>query len=55
MNEYLIIILFLAWYFLSLAVSETTGKKSKIGVEWSFFLSFILSPLVGFIATKYIK
>jgi fumarate reductase subunit C len=47
MNILWISIIFIAWYILSLVVSEKIGKKRKIGEEWSFFLSFILSPLVG--------
>jgi hypothetical protein len=42
-------ILFMAWYILSLAVSERMGKKSKIGVEWSFFISMMFSPVIGWI------
>jgi hypothetical protein len=40
-------ILFTVWYILSLIISERIGKKRKIGEEWSFFLSFMLTPLVG--------
>jgi fumarate reductase subunit C len=47
MNILWISIIFTAWYILSLAVSEKIGKKRKIGEEWSFFLSFMLTPLVG--------
>jgi len=47
MNIYWFSILFTAWYFLSLVVSEKIGKKRKIGEEWSFFLSFMLTPAIG--------
>ena len=47
MNILWISIIFTAWYVLSLVVSEKIGKKRKIGEEWSFFLSFMLTPLVG--------
>jgi fumarate reductase subunit C len=47
MNILWISIIFTAWYILSLAVSEKIGKKRKIGEEWSFFLSFMLSPVIG--------
>lgn len=40
-------IIFTAWYILALVVAERIGKKRKIGEEWSFFLSFLLSPLLG--------
>lgn len=43
-------LVFLAWYFASLILSETIGRKRKIGVEWSFFISMIFSPVVGYIA-----
>jgi len=53
MNEYIIIFIFVAWYGLSLVVSETIGKKHKIGVQWSFFISMMFSPVIGYIVTKY--
>ena len=58
MNILWISIIFSAWYILSLAVSEKIGKKRKIGEEWSFFLSFMLTPLVGLVIsllTKQVK
>jgi len=51
MNEYIVIFIFIAWYTLSLVVSETLGKKKKIGVQWSFFISIVLSPVIGYIVT----
>lgn len=53
MNEYTVIAIFIAWYVLSLIVSESIGKKKKLGVEWSFFLSFLLSPVLGYFITRY--
>ncbi|MFK5854616.1 MAG: hypothetical protein QM503_00705 [Bacteroidota bacterium] len=52
MNEYIVIFIFIAWYTLSLVVSETIGKRRQIGVQWSFFISILFSPVVGYIATK---
>jgi hypothetical protein len=49
MNILWISIIFIAWYTLSLIVSEKIGKKRRIGEEWSFFLSFMLTPLVGLV------
>jgi choline-glycine betaine transporter len=49
MNEYLIILIFVLWYGLSLYLSETFGKKGKPGVEWLFFISMLFSPVIGFI------
>ena len=48
-------IIFTAWYILSLVVSEKIGKNRKIGEEWSFFLSFMLTPVVGMIITLFSK
>lgn len=55
MNALWFSILFTAWYILSLVVSEKIGKKRKIGEEWSFFLSFMLSPVVGLAITLLTK
>jgi len=51
MNEYIVIALFIAWYVLAMVISERMGKKKRIGVEWSFLISFLLSPIVGFVVT----
>lgn len=51
MNAIWFSIIFTAWYVLSLVVSEKIGKKRKIGEEWSFFLSFIFSPLIGLLVS----
>jgi hypothetical protein len=55
MNILWISIIFTFWYILSLVVSEKIGKKRKIGEEWSFFLSFLLSPPVGLIISLFTK
>jgi len=47
MNAIWFSIIFTAWYILSLVVAEKIGKKRKIGEEWSFFLSFMLTPVIG--------
>ena len=47
MNILWISLIFFAWYILSLVVSEKIGKNRKIGEEWSFFLSFMLTPVIG--------
>jgi len=51
MNEYIVIALFIVWYVLAMLISERMGKKKKIGVEWSFLISFLLSPVIGFVVT----
>ncbi|HOX79305.1 MAG TPA: hypothetical protein PLW31_14855 [Bacteroidales bacterium] len=48
-------ILFTAWYILALVVAEKVGKKRRIGEEWSFFLSFMFSPLVGLVVSLLTK
>ena len=51
MNEYIVIVLFVVWYVLAMVISERVGKKKRIGVEWSFLISFLFSPIVGFMVT----
>ncbi|MCF6171364.1 MAG: hypothetical protein L3J66_10340 [Bacteroidales bacterium] len=53
MNEYIVIAIFITWYTGSLVISENIGKKKKLGVEWSFFLSFLLSPVIGYFITRF--
>jgi len=53
MNEYLVIVIFVVWYILAMVISERIGKKKKIGTEWSFLISFLLSPVVGFVITYF--
>jgi hypothetical protein len=53
MDEYLVIAIFILWYVFSMIVSESLGKKKKIGIEWSFFISIMLSPVIGFLVTKF--
>jgi len=55
MNIIWISIIFTVWYTLSLVISEKIGKKRKIGEEWSFFLSIILTPLVGLAISLFTK
>jgi len=53
MNEYIVIFIFIAWYTFSLIVSETVGKNRKMGVQWSFFISILFSPVIGYMVTKF--
>jgi len=55
MNAIWFSIIFTVWYILSLVVSEKIGKKSKLGEEWSFFLSFMLTPVIGLAVTLMTK
>ena len=47
MQELIFFIVFTLWYAGALIVSERIGKKSKLGEEWTFFLSFMLTPIIG--------
>ncbi len=51
MNIYWFIVIFIAWYTLSVVISEQVGRHRKIGEEWSFFLCFMLSPFIGWLVT----
>ena len=51
MNALWFSIIMTIWYILALAVSEKIGKNRKLGEEWSFFLSFILTPVIGLAIT----
>lgn len=53
MIEILVIIAFIGWYVGSLIISETIGKERKIGVEWTFFISIIFSPILGIFVTYF--
>jgi hypothetical protein len=50
MNIYWFTIIFVVWYALALIISERYGKNNRIGVEWLFFISMMLSPLAGLLA-----
>jgi len=50
MEELTFFIVFTLWYAGALIVSERFGKKSRLGEEYTFFLSFMLTPIVGAIA-----
>ena len=55
MNIIWISIIFTTWYIFSLVVSEKIGKKRNIGEEWSFFLSFMFSPIIGLVISLITK
>jgi hypothetical protein len=55
MNALWFSIIFTLWYVLALVISEKIGRKRKIGEEWSFFLSFMLTPVVGLVITLMTK
>jgi len=52
MNEYIVIFLFVAWYTLSLIISENMGKRKKMGVQWAFFFCMMLSPVAGYVIVQ---
>lgn len=47
MQELIFFIVFIVWYAGALIVSERIGKKSRLGEEWTFFISFMLTPVIG--------
>jgi ABC-type iron transport system FetAB permease component len=47
MNSIWIAIIFVGWYVAALVVSERLDKKSSIGKQWLFFISFIFSPFAA--------
>jgi ABC-type iron transport system FetAB permease component len=47
-----IALIFVVWYIASLIISEKFVDKSRIGKQWLFFISFIFSPLVGFLVVS---
>ncbi|MEZ5197803.1 MAG: PepSY-associated TM helix domain-containing protein [Bacteroidales bacterium] len=55
LNIFMQIISFFILYFVSLIISETLGKKSRLGIEWSFFLSMILTPVIAIIPIYLLK
>ena len=52
MTEYIVIAIFITWYIFALIVSETVGKKTKMGVQWLFFFSVMFTPIVGYLIAK---
>ncbi|HSG67839.1 MAG TPA: hypothetical protein VK994_03970 [Bacteroidales bacterium] len=55
MQELIFFIIFIVWYAGALIVSERLGKKSRLGEEWTFFIGFMLTPIVSAIAATLIK
>ena len=55
MQELLFFVVFTIWYSGALIVSERIGKKSRLGEEWTFFLGFVLTPVVAAIAATALK
>lgn len=53
MDFYIFLAVFILWYTFSVLISEKYGRKGRIGEEWSFFLCFMLSPVIGFLVTYF--
>jgi glycerol uptake facilitator-like aquaporin len=47
MQELIFFIVFILWYSGALIVAERIGKNSRLGEEWTFFIAFMLTPLVA--------
>jgi uncharacterized membrane protein len=45
-----IAVAFVFWYGVSLYLSEVYGKSTRLGRQWLFAISFVLSPLAGVVA-----
>ncbi|MDO8897194.1 MAG: hypothetical protein Q7V19_06045 [Bacteroidales bacterium] len=46
---------FIVWYALALMVAEQFNTKSKLGKQWLFFISFMFSPIVGYLLVIFTK
>jgi len=55
MQELLFFVVFTIWYAAALIVSERMGKKSRLGEEWTFFIGFMLTPIVAAIMATVMK
>ncbi len=55
MQELIFFIVFIVWYIGAVIVSERIGKKSRLGEEWTFFISFMLTPVIGWILAGSMK
>lgn len=55
MQELIFFIVFIVWYTGAVIVSERLGKKSRLGEEWTFFISFVFTPLIGWIFAESLK
>ncbi|MEN8224809.1 MAG: hypothetical protein ABFS05_05560 [Bacteroidota bacterium] len=47
MQELIFLIVFTVWYAGALIVSERMGKKSRLGLEWTFFIGFMFTPVIA--------
>ncbi|MDT8392777.1 MAG: hypothetical protein RQ761_02960 [Bacteroidales bacterium] len=55
MQELIFFIVFTVWYAGALIVSERMGKKSRLGEEWTFFIGFMLTPVVAAMLSMLLK
>jgi hypothetical protein len=53
MAEIIFSIIVIFWYGFALYVSEIQGRKSKLDVEWLFFIAMVFSPLAALIVIKF--
>lgn len=55
MQELIFFIIFTVWYAGALVVSERMGKNSRLGEEWTFFIGFMLTPVVAAMLSMLLK
>jgi hypothetical protein len=55
MQELIFFIVFTIWYAGALMVSERMGKNSRLGVEWTFFIGFMFTPIIAAVAALSMK
>lgn len=55
MQELIFFIVFTVWYAGALIVSERMGRKSRLGEEWTFFIGFMLTPVVAAMLSMLLK
>ena len=55
MQELVFFVVFTVWYAGALLVSERLGKNSRLGEEWTFFIGFMLTPVVAAIMASAMK
>jgi len=48
-------IVFIFWYALALIIAERFNEKSSLGKQWLFFISFMFSPIVGYLLVIFTK
>jgi hypothetical protein len=48
-------IIFIFWYAFALFIAERFDGRSRLGKQWLFFISFMFSPIVGYLLVIFTK